>query len=77
MICSRQVFESIDKDENGTLSYEEFATAISKLPLEPPFTTDELSAVIDALDTNWYELESRGFPMALLWLRTSVFPFLV
>ena len=50
---ARQVFAAIDKDGNGTLSYEEFGAAVSRLPLDPPFTAKEIADVIEVLDSNW------------------------
>jgi hypothetical protein len=47
-----QVFASIDTDDNGLLSYDEFSTAVGRLELDPPFTRSDIADVVDALDTN-------------------------
>ncbi|CAE7838556.1 pef-1, partial [Symbiodinium sp. KB8] len=46
-----QVFTSIDKDGDKTVSLDEFVSALDSLKLDPPFSRDDAKRLLDVIDT--------------------------
>lgn len=48
----KELFESMDADGNGDLSYDEFAAVLSRLRLKPPLTPEQVSGVCKLVDAD-------------------------
>ncbi|KAA0167613.1 hypothetical protein FNF27_07279 [Cafeteria roenbergensis] len=48
----KELFESMDADGNGDLSYDEFAAVLTRLRLKPPLTADQVAGVCKLVDAD-------------------------